>query len=51
MPFAAAAAARLRVLKPEENVLDLLHIYAEDLGAPGHDEVYGYGLLRPSSSS
>ena len=51
VPFAAAAAARLRVLKPEENVLDLLHIYAEDLGAPGHDEVYGYGLLRPSSSS
>lgn len=28
-----------------ENIRDLLHSTAEDLGAPGYDTVYGYGLI------
>jgi subtilisin family serine protease len=47
VPFAAAAAARLRHLQPGQDVLQLLLRSAEDLGPPGRDEIYGYGLLRP----
>lgn len=47
VPFAATAAARLRKLQPDEDALELLYQNAQDLGAPGRDEVYGYGLLRP----
>jgi hypothetical protein len=47
VPFAATAAARIRQLSPDANVLELLYQSAEDLGPPGRDEIYGYGLLRP----
>jgi hypothetical protein len=45
VPFAATAAARIKYLQPEDNVLDLLIRSATDLGPPGRDEIYGYGLL------
>jgi hypothetical protein len=53
VPFAATAAARLRLLQPDEDVLELLIRAAEDLGPPGRDEIYGYGLLRigPAANS
>jgi hypothetical protein len=47
VPFAATAAARLRSLDPSADALQLLQQSAQDLGAPGKDEIYGYGLLRP----
>jgi hypothetical protein len=50
VPFAAAAAARLRQSQPGENAIELLYSSAEDLGPPGRDEIYGYGLLRPEKS-
>tara|TARA_R110001592_G_scaffold126336_1_gene337456 strand:+ start:78286 stop:80154 length:1869 start_codon:yes stop_codon:yes gene_type:complete len=50
VPFAATAVARLRLLQPGENALELLCRTAEDLGPPGRDSIYGFGLLRPASS-
>jgi subtilisin family serine protease len=50
VPFAAAAAARLRHIHPGENALETLRASAQDLGPPGRDEIYGYGLLRPEKS-
>ncbi|MEH6634248.1 MAG: S8 family serine peptidase [Halioglobus sp.] len=50
VPFAATAVARLRQLQPDSNVLDALYQSAVDLGPPGRDEIYGYGLLRPGKS-
>jgi len=50
VPFAATAAARLRQLHPGENALEALYQTAQDLGPPGRDNIYGYGLLRPVSS-
>lgn len=47
VPFAATAAARIRQLMPGEDALEIMHLNAQDLGTPGWDEVYGYGLLRP----
>ncbi|MFT7175290.1 MAG: subtilisin family serine protease [Halioglobus sp.] len=47
VPFAATAAARIRQLMPGTDALEMLHRNAQDLGSPGWDEVYGYGLLRP----
>ena len=49
VPFAATAAARIRQLQPDEDALEILYQNAEDLGAPGRDEIYGYGLLRPNA--
>jgi subtilisin family serine protease len=46
VPFAAAAAASLRSAQPGADVMALLYQSAEDLGPPGRDEIYGYGLLR-----
>jgi hypothetical protein len=46
VPFAAIAAARLRLLQPAEDARQVLSKTAEDLGVPGRDEIYGYGLLR-----
>jgi len=46
VPFAATAAARIRLLQPSENARELLNLSAEDIGAPGRDDVYGYGLLQ-----
>jgi hypothetical protein len=48
VPFAATAAARLRHLQPGQDVLSILIESAQDLGPPGRDEIYGYGLLRPA---
>jgi subtilisin family serine protease len=48
VPFAATAAARIRQLMPGEDALEIMHRNAQDLGTPGWDEVYGYGLLRPN---
>jgi len=49
VPFAATAVARLRQVDPSENPVDVLRRSAEDLGPPGWDDIYGYGLLRPAS--
>jgi hypothetical protein len=49
VPFAATAAARLRKVQPGSDVLEVLYSSAQDLGPPGRDEIYGYGLLRPAS--
>jgi hypothetical protein len=49
VPFAATAVARLRQLQPAANALELLFRSAQDLGPPGRDNIYGYGLLRPAS--
>ncbi len=50
VPFAATAAASLVRAQPGEDVMALLYQTAEDLGPPGRDEIYGYGLLRISGS-
>ena len=50
VPFATTAAARLRKMQPGGDTLETLYLWAEDLGPPGRDEIYGYGLLRPASS-
>ena len=50
VPFAATAAARLRLMQPGENALESLYNSAQDLGPPGRDNIYGYGLLRPGKS-
>lgn len=50
VPFAATAAARLRQLQPGQDVLKLLIESAKDLGPPGRDDIYGYGLVRPANS-
>ena len=50
VPFAATAVARLRQLQPGDNALELLCRTAQDLGPPGRDSIYGFGLLRPASS-
>ncbi len=46
VPFAVTAAANLMSQHPEKDVMTSLYQSAEDLGAPGRDEIYGYGLLR-----
>jgi subtilisin family serine protease len=48
VPFAASAAASLLKRYPGADVMSLLYESAEDLGPPGRDEIYGYGLLRVS---
>jgi hypothetical protein len=50
VPFAAAAAARLKFLRPADHARQLISDTAEDLGEPGRDEVYGFGLLRLEST-
>jgi hypothetical protein len=50
VPFAATAAARLRQLEPGADALEILVNSAKDLGPPGRDDIYGYGLLRPSAA-
>ncbi|CAN0594615.1 unnamed protein product [Ectocarpus sp. 12 AP-2014] len=45
VPFAVAAAARLSHLDPEGDVVGMLLNSAQDLGPPGRDTIYGYGLL------
>ena len=50
VPFAATAAARLRQLEPGVDALEILVNSAQDLGPPGRDDIYGYGLLRPGAA-
>ena len=46
VPFAATAAASLISERGRSDVMTLLYAAAEDLGPPGRDDIYGYGLLR-----
>lgn len=46
VPFAATAAASLIRTQPRADVMSLLYSSAQDLGPPGRDDIYGYGLLR-----
>ncbi|MDP4651862.1 MAG: S8 family serine peptidase, partial [Haliea sp.] len=48
VPFVATAAARLRLLAPYEDVREALLSSVQDEGAPGRDDIYGYGVLRVS---
>jgi len=47
VPFVTLEAARLKLLRPSVDVLEELRAKAIDLGEPGFDEIYGYGLLQP----
>jgi subtilisin family serine protease len=47
VPFATTAAARLRQLQPSTDASERLFASAVDLGPPGRDDIYGYGLLQP----
>jgi subtilisin family serine protease len=47
VPFASVAVARLRVQHPGGDALSQLYQSAFDLGPPGKDSIYGYGLLNP----
>jgi subtilisin family serine protease len=49
VPFAVTAAARLSRLRPQDDIITLLLESALDLGPPGRDTIYGYGLLTLSS--
>lgn len=46
VPFATTAAANLIGARGRSDVMALLYAAAEDLGPPGRDDIYGYGLLR-----
>jgi subtilisin family serine protease len=47
VPFTSVAVARLKQLQPGADPLDALYRSADDLGPPGRDDIYGYGLLHP----
>lgn len=49
VPFAVTAAARLSHLRPSGDIISMLLESAVDLGPPGRDSIYGYGLLTLSS--
>ena len=49
-PYATATAALVLGENPELSADDLVHVLeatATDLGAPGRDDAYGYGLVNP----
>jgi len=46
VPFVSTIAAMMRHNQPSEDVVARLYASALDLGEPGHDSIYGYGLLR-----
>lgn len=49
VPFVSGAAAIVRARHPEKTpaeIRDILRAAASDLGDPGHDPVYGHGLLQ-----
>jgi len=50
VPFATTAAARLKFMQPDSDALQRLFRTAQDIGPPGRDDIYGYGLLRPAKS-
>ncbi|MEE4277980.1 MAG: S8 family serine peptidase [Halieaceae bacterium] len=45
VPFAVTAAARLSRLAPQTDIITALLESALDIGPPGRDSIYGYGLL------
>ncbi|MFN2329366.1 MAG: S8 family serine peptidase [Chromatocurvus sp.] len=45
VPFAVTAAARQKYLTPGDDIVSRLLRDALDLGPPGRDDIYGYGLL------
>ena len=45
VPFAVTAAALLKHQEPGIDVIGRLYEAATDIGPPGRDDVYGYGLL------
>jgi subtilisin family serine protease len=49
VPFAVTAAARLSRLSPKSDIITMLLESAMDLGPPGRDTIYGYGLLTLGS--
>jgi hypothetical protein len=49
VPFAVTAAARLSRLSPGADIISMLLNSAMDLGPPGRDQIYGYGLLTLGS--
>jgi hypothetical protein len=50
VPFATVAVARLHASEPGTAVLESLYRSAYDLGPPGKDDIYGYGLLDPAAN-
>ena len=46
VPFAVTAAARIARLLPEADSIAMLLENAKDIGPPGRDQIYGYGLLN-----
>ena len=47
VPFVSAAVAIIKHQYPEADPAQLLFESAKDLGEPGKDDVYGYGLVNP----
>jgi len=45
VPFAVTAAALLKHQEPGIDVIARLYAEATDIGPPGRDDIYGYGLL------
>ena len=45
VPFAVTAAALLKHQEPDSDVIGRLYAAATDIGPPGRDDIYGYGLL------
>ena len=45
VPFAVTAAALLKHRDPTQDVVAQLYASALDIGPPGRDDIYGYGLL------
>ena len=50
VPFAVTAAARIGRLLPEVDIIAMLLENAKDIGPPGRDQIYGYGLLNLGES-
>ena len=50
VPFASVAVARLRSQSGDEDAVSQLFRTALDLGPPGKDDIYGYGLLVPTAT-
>ena len=45
VPFAVTAAALMKHQEPDSDVIARLYAAATDIGPPGRDDIYGYGLL------